>query len=932
MRPIKLTMKGFGPYAKETVVDFEKLGDKGIYLITGATGTGKTTIFDAIVYALYNRTSGSLRDADMLRSKYALDTDPTEVTLEFAYGGKKYKVTRSPRYSRAMKNREGTTEQPPKAELVLDDGSIVYKTTDVTNKITEIIGLDSDQFCKISMLAQGEFRKILTDDSKTRTEIFRKLFHTEKYYRLQEELKKRSSQAAREGGENQARIAQFAEGIVCREDSYYEAQVKKAKANELTGEDLLEVLEKIIQEDKDAEETLRDELKKFDKIRQDLAADEKMGQSQEAMRITIADGEKKLQELGENKSVLEGKLKEAEAKLPEAKEKRNEIARIKAQLDQYDELEEALSEKEKNEKDIEKSKNSIENLKATSQADEEKLKTDKETLSGLSGAEGEKASAEAEYEKGQTRYGQVQDLEEDQRAYINKEGNLQKALDSYKKKSQDEAAKRADFDSKRKAYLDDQAGILAEELEDGTPCLVCGAVHHPKPAEKAQNAPTREELDLAEKTYEEARKSTENAANEVGSLKTECGILAENFIKEYGEIFGEKLEAEASPDRKLKAEDILDQELLTSKEAEAQAELRTLKKKLDEASDKVDAKKRLEEELPLLEQRVRNAQTEINQLEQDLAGQEAKGEALDKQVANLRDRLEYESKAKADEAAKALDKAAGAIEENHADCKEALDKNQLESEKTKAVVDDNSKTLEGQKPIDLDKTREELKEANDRRDDIGDKQRSVSGRLSSNTYAYDNIKDKLAESAELSKKIAMIKELCETATGDVVKKDKIPLETYIQMTYFDRILDKANLRLAIMTNNQYAMVRREENAGGKRKAGLDIDVIDNFNGSQRSASTLSGGELFKASLCLALGMADEVSESAGGIKIDSLFVDEGFGSLDPESINKAMDALETIAEGDRLVGIISHVEELQGRIEKQIVISREKDGSSAVKM
>ncbi len=915
MRPLKLRISAFGPYADETEFDFEKLGTGGLYLITGDTGAGKTTIFDAITYALYGDPSGSNREPSMLRSQYADSSVPTEVELKFSYNGKKYTVKRNPEYIRSSKRGEGTTKQIAGAEFTYPDGKVVAgKIKEVDDAIKEVIGIDRNQFCQIAMIAQGDFLKLLLASTKDRMEIFRHIFKTEEFSDLQNELNSAFKEVKREKEKLKDSIDQYIEGIVCDEDSVEFAKVEKAKDGNLMIEDTVELIKRLIEADSEKENSLNNQKKDFEDKRNEatllLKQAEDIAKAKEELK---AKKEKHKKQTEERKELFESYETERKNE-PQIEENKNIIAQIKASLERYKELSEKQKKFNENAKFVEFASTQKEKLTGNISNLKEEITALSDEMTNLEKVGENKLKLEqkkGELKELSSKFG---DLKRDIASLNDIKSRYSKAVEIYKEKAKNAQDADEEYKVANKAYLDAQAGILAETLEYGVPCLVCGSTSHPKPASKPENAPTKEELDRLQKKSEEASKSARQASENAGNLK---GVFEEKetgVIKRIEQLLGNS-DIESVEDK------------IDSKISEIALNIDSLRLAIENENKKILRKDEINKLLPEKQDKVEKANAKISELEKNLNTKSGENATLKTEIEKLKKSLQFESETAAKGEIGRLSEANGVISTKIKEAKEKLDEcdraiAKLETEKEQILI-----RIGNGSDIDIEQQKAKQNEIDTKLGELSEAEKEVHSRRTANEKCLKNI-ESTAESLSITeKKYVSIQSLSDTANGTIAGKEKITFETYIQMKHFDRIIERANRRLSIMTNGQYDLVRRQD--GSKQgKIGLDLDVFDHYSGSRRSVKTLSGGESFKASLALALGLSDEIQSSAGGIKLDTMFVDEGFGSLDEESLSQAMKALTSLADSNRLVGIISHVGELKQKIDKQIVVTKDKDGKS----
>lgn len=915
MRPIKLTVSAFGPYAGQTELDMDKLGKCGLYLITGDTGAGKTTIFDAITFALYGEASGENREPAMFRSKYADSDTPTFVELVFAYVGKEYRVTRNPEYERPARRGVGTTLQKADAELIYPDGRVVTKTRDVTNAIQEIIGIDRSQFTQIAMIAQGDFLKLLLAPTEDRKKIFRQIFKTERYQDLQDRLKVESGQLGREYDLLKNSIQQYINGVSCREDDVLGIELEKAKNGCLLTADTMILIEQIITEDENERTELNGKLGEIEN--QLKLANTRLGKAEEIekTRVGLVSAKEALQKAEPRLKELSAQYKEEKLKQPETDAISDAITTGRNKLPQYDELENAkktltAKEKNRNQKESECSTWAV-----SLETEGDQLEAAKKELETLKTAELEKEKLLNLKKALDDRKDKINKLSADLKAYQ----KLWKELDTAQKKylvaSEQADFLKTEFSNKNKAFLDEQAGILASTLEEGSKCPVCGSTSHPDPAVLSEAAPSEAEIKTAKEDWEKAQSDAAGLSAKAGVLsgqseakKADIIIRTSDLIGEYGFNDIDAGIAKAS--------------------SELNASLIELDLKIKAEEAKVKRAAELNIQIPKKEVRIKELNTAINDAKTSIAASSQEIKNLNETLEKLSKELEFESKAKAEEAIAELEKKRDQLKQKLEKANKAFLDCKAEVDKLNGTVNALTAQLTDAEEIDTNTEKKRQSELTAGKDVLTKTIMGISSGLDRNGEAHKNISKGGGHLAEIETKWTWVKALSNTANGNIGGKEKIMLETYIQMTYFDRILARANTRFMIMSGGQYELKRRIEAENNRSQSGLELDVIDHYNGTERSVKTLSGGESFKASLSLALGLSDEIQSSAGGIRLDTMFVDEGFGSLDEESLQQAMRALYGLTEGNRLVGIISHVSELKEKIDKQIVVTKEKTGGS----
>lgn len=1321
MKPKKLVISAFGPYADRMELDFERLGGGGLYLITGDTGAGKTTIFDAITFALYGEASGEVRKGEMFRSKYAKPEVRTFVELTFTYQGKDYTVKRNPEYLRPKDRGQGMTMEKANAELIFpDERQPVTKISEVTKAVTELLGLDQRQFRQIAMIAQGDFQKLLLAGTADRSEIFRKMFHTEIYQELQNRLREEAKARWKTYDEKKRSISQYLDNVVCPEDARWKKEFDRLKKENFNGQVMrgMELLAQCIEWDeeqlrmlKEEQRALYGEIEKKNQLlgkikeRQTRQAEKEQKENERKLLLPEVEEKKKKSEQAEKEAgiceKLEEQIREEKACLEllrKMKQEQEAMTQLQKELQETAEAKGKLQEEQENaKKELEQQKARKEKLSGTEvelarteqketyaaeqvqqlsayceeigkTADEEAAKKEEENalcekIKETEQAAG-KAAEEAEKLAGQDKVceklqeekenvrrkiftlaeakkqlekttdealqlaGQLKQLQREeeklqadrtataeqmakrssaalqQEKFRQERETLENLLKSWEWACKELEEKQSAYrdgiqkrDNLRKTYqameslfLDAQAGILAEKLTEGEPCPVCGAIHHPQPAKRAEHTPDKATLDQKkeelreqeetaagqseaagncsrrvkelreqltacllkkmphereekqgngltetdkessfqeenetqrflpmsdslfcqeavkkaeqlqeeeskqkvrqteyaelEKTQTRQQENLETLKKAIAGAQADLGraegtqkALEEQLNKEIAEAEKEpgveevtaSAERKGSAEKKGAAEDrdyaeTDDRNFLVGqiekvlsfwenrqkqcgeefavaqakmkrriecialqKEAESSQKkdqeqlqrvrsclevLQSDRKRWNEKEEKLletleqqrkeiksadqfeniaeisftekqfleiltDTEKQLwvcsmqeqrywKEKQETLEKQKWNLLTQKEELQRIQLEIQAETQKIEQREKTIREKELLEAKRKAEQ--KALQeriqeketKLAGKEEKELLEhikgwetqkeqrkaaqktAKEELDavqKNLTEVQAALAAIQtleaaDEEADLQGQQLPSETELQENLEMLSGRKQELDQRYNEQYHAANTNQNVYQAVQTQQSQMQEVEEEYKWVNALADTATGNVTGKRKIDLETYAQMAYFDRILRKANVRFLTMSQGQYELKRQEDGGNIKSKAGLELNVIDHYNGTERSVRTLSGGESFQASLSLALGLSDEIQSYAGGIQLDSMFVDEGFGSLDAESLNQAVKALEGLAEGNCLVGIISHVPELKDRIEKKIVVtknrSRDGVGSRAV--
>ena len=924
MRPLLLKMSAFGPYAGNTVIEFDKLGDKGLYLICGDTGAGKTTIFDAICYALFGEASGRLRDASMLRSKYADDLTPTEVELLFLHNDKEYRIVRNPEYYRPSKRGGGLTKQPQDACLYMPDGNVISKAKDVNKAVEELLSLNCDQFFQISMIAQGSFRELLISDTNTRQKIFRELFKTGFYLTLQDKLSEARKEISDKVSDSKKSIELYVRDITVDEDDVLSIDVENAKAGLMLTEDIIELIVSLINKDEtianDNENKLKTVNGELERVNSSIAIIENAINSKEMLDITLKEyEEKKPMEEAANAEFEKAKIELAkkdgivkELSAIEAEIKKNEdIKKTEALINR-------LSDDEKNE---------TEKLSLLSDEKEQKAGVLSELKSELDGLKNVGVSIEEYKNKLEKLDESINELNELKKEYIkyNKgQQELEELTDKYIEDNNEFKRLRDIYEEMEQAFRDGQAGILAATLTDGEKCPVCGSLAHPDKAKLTDEIPSEEKLNEAKDNASKARDKANEASSFLRSRRTFVELIKEQLINNAVELFSD---SDIDEDKDLFISNL--ESNIESRKFEITTLRNDINDKLNNEKRRETRKKEIEDNLiSEYEKKLKLIDEDIASLNIKIAGINASINENKLKAKEIKESLIFSDMSAAEKRRNELTYTLNSIQKSY-DIKEQ-ERNQIHDEVTKLTskIESLKKSLEGIEISDVTDKKAKKTELEYKRNDLTKKIQEERTRIRINNNVLANIKDKAESLKETEKNLSYITSLSKTANGDLSGKEKIKLETYIQTTYFDRIIRRANLRFMEMSSGQYELKRQRVASDIRGQSGLDLVVIDHYNGTERSVRTLSGGESFMASLSLALGLSEEVQSSSGGVSVDTLFVDEGFGTLDSDSLDLAYKALTNVTEGNRLVGIISHVAELRNKIDNQIIVKKEKSGGS----
>lgn len=1043
MKPIKLKMSAFGPYADVETVDFSAFDGKGLFLITGTTGAGKTTIFDAICFALFGETSGSSRNGEMLRSNFAKPLTRTYVELDFEHRGKNYHIIRTTSNEVAKKRGTGSKIENAYAELTGDDITTpLTKTGEVNNKISEIIGLKCDEYRQIAMLAQGEFKKFIESGSEKRSEIFRKIFHTDIYKEFQERLKTESAEKLEEKKKVCEIIKSKTASVAIPDDENF-AEIKEkislyTDRSDLTVIDIeqfllhLSVLSEMQKKDnaeidkkrKELEKTILEEEKKkalaeeinskfdtldaeklrldqllqkkpyYDEMLNKAENDEKILHSVKPKYDSFAESRKRYdsalqncknaeinrksaeeilkskQEIFSQKKSLESeisKLNEESGKLRAKEDTYRKYFNLTANLNVYESVlqnsEKEISDNRKSYSDTENLKSKAEKFISENSDTEQKIFDAKSKITALKDKSGKAERLSAEY----------QNL-----AKINARLTNAKAECTELAKSATELNN--EYNEQHNIYIMNMAGVLADTLEDEKPCPVCGSLHHPNPAKHSENAPDKDTLDALKARCEVAENAVNKKSNEVTRLETESESAKTNVTEFTNalEVDAETLSAETilqllaeqKEQLKLLETELLNLEKISEQSEKCKVEILNLDEKLKKLDlvhtelicKNADAKSKYnsaKEETETLKPEIKYSSVE--ELLNEAKACSDRAEKIKAEIDLAQDELSkaksaFDSKVSAENEMK---KQLTAFESELVGKKSKLDiilsennitecpnfnlltensvkelKQKIEAftdslKKSQATVEACEKSVEGKHREDVAEIAKVIANYNSQKEIQNNLFTDSDRSLHNNQNIYNDV-EKLKNDFEEKLRIADVYEnLKKTANGEIVSDNsKITFERYIMGSYFEQVLYYANLRFSKMTGGRYEIVRGESR--DKRiSAGLEISVRDNFNNKERDISSLSGGESFQASLALALGLSDIIQQRNGGIRLDSIFIDEGFGSLDGDRLASAIETLNDLTgNGNRLVGIISHISELKNSIGNKIEVVGTKSGSS----
>ena len=895
MRPELLTMQAFGPYKDLTTIDFTKLDDHGIYLLTGPTGAGKTMIFDAIMYALYQTGSGEYRNKeDTFRNRNVpIDVKPF-VRLTFSVLNKRYTIERTLRY-KAKKDNKNLTD----VKVYLKDESnnqLYTNLKEVNDKIIEIIGVDKNQFVQICMIAQGEFKKILNAKTQDRILIFRKLFNSEKYNELQDAI-----------------LDDYL-GLRRKHDDLTLSLYSVLQNVEIDDRD--ELLSKYLLSDK-VDELLNKQIAK-DRIKVDSDSEKAKLIDKQLVDIDISINKalqlKKDQEEINKQKLLINDLNNQRMQVNEELNKFNsndelivsideQINKINNDLNAYKQLD-----------DLNKKLNSINisidnTSKKLNKLNDDKQLNDKEIMK-LEKIIDDNSDIEAKSLKHSQllkEWMQQKDvyqkyisdkkiLNEDELLLNNKQGIFQDKYNIY-------LANKALYDKEYDRFLCNQAGILAKDLKDGEACPVCGSTSHVRLAKILDDVYSYEKLDELKKIVEVQSNECLQLSRDIASISAKIKVAKETLDSIV----------------------VSDIDEINSNIKSLNALLLADKKNNDKYKDALN-------KLPLLKENGDKLNGLINDNSHMLVKLISDKDNVGVYYQDIKSKLSYDCLDSANKMLNKLKEQKKQILDNIRSLQEKIIGIDNSISASKAIISTLQSKLADSKVFDIDKLNASKNELNKLKSELNNEIKNTYSILDKNIKILNNIKPIYLDINANEDKLQLISKINDTINGRSGKESgKIKLETYVQMKFLDEILIKCNLRLMAMTNDQYSLCRHKEADNRQSQTGLDIDVIDHYNNSIRPVSSLSGGESFKASMALALGLSDEIQASSK-IKLETLFIDEGFGTLDDESLEAMMNILADLSNSNKLIGIISHVEQLKQRIDKQIVVSKDSHGNSKVKM
>lgn len=875
MKPIQLVLSAFGPYVERTVIDFSALGEEGLFLIAGDTGAGKTTIFDAISFALYGEASGGKekRKSKSFHSDYVSDQTETYVELTFRHRGETWWIRRNLEYQRPAKKKkdgmETTTRQAADAQMRNEDtGEEILRMDDVNRRVRELLGLTQDQFTQTVMIAQGDFLKILTASSDDRKKLFRDLFHTNLYVDLQSRLQEKNRACADEQKALE-QVILSAEGKIDPEAEFAEREILLSYCGQIQHTDALcALLARLIEQEKAAQEQAKAQKKE--------AADQ-IG----ALIAAVTEGERINRDFADWES-KKARLAALTAGQGEIDAQRAALAA--ARRAQQLETDEALMRRTR--RDMDAQRTALSDAQAA-------LEQAKKAL----------PEAETRMKEAESRGGEIHALlaqakqMEDCLPVLGEVERLKAALDTQKRELQrlteDSSRAQAAYTAAQNSYYLSQAGLLARELKAGQPCPVCGSTAHPCPAQITPETVTRQALEQAAQRRETAEKAQSDAATRLAANRAALD-------EREGRLRALKIGVDETRQRLAARIDAAHQAAADRQRAidAARSAYQALDKRKTAAQSAVDA-----------------AQKQLAALEKDLRAQT---EAFEQKRAahGFEDEASYRLAKRTNAEIERLDREIRNFDEQKRTL--AAQTHELEDK------------LSGRQRTDLTALQNRRAAALDRQAKAENAEKAMVRKLTLHESAEREIRQANAAIQKKRGKWQIIQELYTCCAGIAAgnPRAKLTFEAYVQQYYFRFVVAAANKRLTRLTDGMFTLRVMREAANRVSQSGLDLEVLDRSTGQARDVSTLSGGESFLASLALALGLSDAVQSQSGQIRMDAMFIDEGFGSLDENALRSSIDVLLELADGKRLIGIISHVQELEERIDKQIVVTKTPNGST----
>ncbi len=982
MKPIKLTITSFGPFADTQTVDFTSFED-GIFLITGDTGAGKTTIFDAICFALFDEASGNARQNENFKSDYADPGSICSVTLDFTVNGKMYSIYRQPRQE-VLSKRTGTmVTQQAKSQLTMPNSEIIAGPKATVAEIENILHLNCSQFKKIVMLAQGEFQKLLSAKSDEKQEIFRKIFDTDIYKQFANELSQRASNLSAqlkgidekisalsssfitENEDLKALISEKSDfnkisRLILEQNESDEVQIKSLSAELEKKEKEAFYLSSLLEKSNELK-TKREKLNvfseqynnlltendKYKKLKDDIALLDSMHEKI-ISRIKMRELADTADSINKNLSELKSKITASEESLKSISEQYNKIPSMQTSLDKLTEQHTLIKQKEEQLAKLNEANSAL-----SKREEQLKNRLRQNNILGM-------LKLRAQYHT---------ELDDTQKLLSEFEEQL-KNTDKYSKKYSEYIQLNAEYQKHHSDFWSMQAAVLAEGLSDGMPCPVCGSTEHPKKAEFHSESISQEKIDAERKTVDNASKAIYDLKSKIHSefsavARTLKLIFTQevnvSFIKEQLIEFTKKYNirvAELQENISLQEKEIskltdinkvnspefydtvyIDGEILNmqNKIAASEESISSLKENISEMraqlTEEFNSHEKIQSALLKIKSEYKNISDKISAVRKAY-------DELTKQIAVLKSSYQSDT-VRLNDVSENYKKISDELSDADTALLDNLILRRKDIEQTRVPVNEYEEKLRSAKTNmdiltsdinSLDKNipdgiEESAQKAKDEFSQIKNAVSSKSTALSLNKNTLKRIEEHMKSSSEIRDEYVNTAELDRIASG--ANEKRISFERYVLASYFEDVIKLANERLKVMSDYRYSLRRREEREKFGKASGLDLEIFDTYTGSARHINTLSGGESFKASLALALGLADIMTMRSGAVSIETMFIDEGFGTLDPHSLDSAVSTLLSLSDtkNGRLVGIISHVPELKEKIRSKISVTASRSGS-----
>ena len=931
MRPVKLLLSAFGSYATKTMIDFEQ-ARQGIFLITGDTGSGKTTIFDAITYALYGETSGGMRSGSMMRSQYAAEDEKTYVEFSFDYRGDVYQIRRNPEYRITKHLKNGKIKEQKVAaavELTLPDGMVFPgKKKETDEKIAELIGLDVKQFTQIAMIAQGDFLKLLYTKTEERKLIFSRIFQTTLYYRVQEELKKRFFTLDEKLSYNRQAILQETARIRCMDPEQKEQLRGLGEHTLLPVEEYCALTGEICRRGKKEE---KEEQKKLETVQgavRELTGALAKALEQKKLKEQLTEAQTQLAEQEQRGTLLaEAKQKTAEERKKQEPELLEQQVAAKQALERFDALEEKVKAEQKAKEALAAAKEAFAALEEKEKKLKQMYELSQQKLQQLQNTESRLAEArEKERICAQSRQ-EIRELREGSRQWEREQKKEQDCRERLLFAEQEAKRLIYRYETDYEQFLFAQAGILAEYLNDGEPCPVCGATEHPKPAKLSGGAPSEACIRKEKEESEQAKKDREQChlAFVAQSEKTQA---AKNRCEEQWKRCVEALKAQE--------QDVTDAAGQMPDTGQIEALLKQAGKLEAEAHEKAEAARKEDLARIQLQKQAEEQKEQLAALAAEVETERKAETSLElawlekqKERAVWQETLVYADKKEAEDVKNSLEARLKALQEAETLAQQAYHEWEKTCSLLRGTIAAGEKALKEGKEEDPEALREALEEKSGLQKAAEKRLAELHSENGVNEAVLTELKKYAAQRKDMEQEAAVLETLSKTANGRLGGMAKLDLETYVQRQYFRQIIAQANRRLVVMSQGQFVLkLKDSESAGKSKNEGLDLSVYSLVTDTVRDVKTLSGGEAFMAALSMALGLSDIVQRTAGAVHLDMMFIDEGFGSLDDGAREQAIRVLRDLAGENGVVGIISHVAELKDGIEKKLIVKKTERGST----